>query len=77
MSIREILERLDLDGGVLDNKWEIDKVILAIKDELMRVMPDRLDGLNSMNKGEFYVRGANDFRSQMISAVTKICEEGK
>ena len=51
------------------------ELLLAIKDELMRVMPDRLDGLNSMNKGEFYVRGSNDCRSQMISAITKLCEE--
>ena len=72
LRILESVQRSDVGD------WnEINTSLLAIKDELMRVMPDRLDGLNSMNKGELYVRGSNDCRSQMISAITKLCEEGK
>ena len=50
---------------------------LAIKDELMRVMPEEatkygFDGLCSGCSSMW-----NACRSQMISAITKLCEEGK
>ena len=54
---------------------------LAIKDELIRVMPEEdLRGKNIDNIPDYQLgklSGWNYYRSQMISAITKICEEGK
>jgi len=62
MSIREILESVQRsDVG----DWnEINTSLLAIKDELMRV----INGINYIPKS---------YREQIEDAITKLCEEGK
>jgi hypothetical protein len=60
------------------------ELLLAIKDELMRVIiDDRVtidDGYACSQCGQFptqWEKGHNACRSQMISAITKLCEEEK
>ena len=88
MSIREILMDIYNQGRYwedMPDEWNLDKEIsrsiLAIKDELMRVMPEEdLRGKNIDNIPDYQLgklSGWNYYRSQMISAITKICEEEK
>jgi len=83
MTLREEIFE-EVEKAVLSNtsiNEATDSILQAIKDELMRVMPEEdLRGKNIDNIPDYQLgklSGWNYYRSQMISAITKICEEGK
>jgi len=87
-----LLKHREIDDAIKDRDDVTSRIVSAIKDELMRVIPKekfyeernaitlnspRGAGKVTAKLENAKVFGFNAARSQMISAVTKLCEEEK
>ena len=68
-----LLKHREIDDAIKDRDDVTSRIVSAIKDELMRVMPKRCRQVDGYSK--YYAQAFNACRSQMISAITKLCEE--